>query len=486
MFVLRKIKIANIIGDANNPRVLKENKSDLLSLSLRKYGLLSPLYISSRGMLLSGHQRTKVLSSLGEEFVYIVEVKEIGNKSLTNSLNFMFNKEMQGIESREEVDEQKLIDLKAKLEQLPDIEDRYQSLKNMQLVEVEKIKTTDIVTPKLINNSGTLHKYFGIVLPLIVNEKFEILNGNARYHYYSKKYKAIPCVVVPDMDASVFKLITGQYSFSGKHSNIRQEQRRHYVDHRFGKALRRLILGNKAEDYSNVFFMHYIKKTMPNILDFGSGNGKQSAIFRKKGINITLFEPFVANWREGGGISIKQTYDSISTTLDEIEKNRIFDMVKANAVINSIPFEDDRQKVILLLKFLAAGSSMLIVCGRGLLNLEQSIKKGTAVRIEGMPDNVIVSSKGKTKIQTFHTVRNLVEMLIDGSDNTYDTIDGSGVWIKVNKPVYKIDKKELMAAVEMEFSMEYNSRVFTDLLVRARKIFSDRYDDALSKGLILQ
>ena len=73
------------------------------------------------------------------------------------------------------------------------------------------------------------------------------------------------------------------------------------------------------------------------ILDFGAGNGKQTVFARHKGHDITLFEPFATSG-EGLAFSLKETYHSLENTLRELTKDKPFDLVVANAVLNSVPF----------------------------------------------------------------------------------------------------------------------------------------------------
>ena len=98
MFSLKKVEIRNVLGDVNNPRILSDDRFKLLRLSLTKFGLLSPLFITRTGKLLSGHQRTKNTKGNGRK-VYILCSCSRPTKSATNAVNFAFNKELQEIVS---------------------------------------------------------------------------------------------------------------------------------------------------------------------------------------------------------------------------------------------------------------------------------------------------------------------------------------------------------------------------------------------------
>lgn len=61
----------------------------------------------------------------------------------------------------------------------------------------------------------------------------------------------------------------------------------------------------------------------------------------------------------------------------------------------------------------------------------------------------------------------------------------SSLYLRVDRPIYAIDKKELLEAVEFEFGMDYYNRVFVDLKKRALKVFSARYDLYVELGVVV-
>ena len=46
-----------------------------------------------------------------------------------------------------------------------------------------------------------------VIIPLILDENYNIINGNARYQYYSTMFDEIPCLVVNGITNDVFKYI---------------------------------------------------------------------------------------------------------------------------------------------------------------------------------------------------------------------------------------------------------------------------------------
>ena len=482
MFSLKKVEIRNVLGDINNPRILSDDRFKLLRLSLSKFGLLSPLFITRTGKLLSGHQRTKTLKAMGEKYIYCAVVADLP-KSATNAVNFAFNKELQEIVSNEETE----VDVKEKqdqlleyLESLDDVEDKFYYLKKTTLIHKTEIIQTQLKDKKSQGNSALLYMKAKVIIPLILDENNNIINGNARYQYYSTMFDEIPCLVVKGITNDVFKYITANYSLKGKEDNIRLEQRRHQVANSLSGVYSNVLVGDVLADGSEAFRSKYMKTHYERILDFGAGNGKQTVFARHKGHDITLFEPF-ATAGEGLAFSLKETYHSLENTLKELTKEEPFNLVVANAVLNSVPFEADLKKVVTLLKFLSAGAKTLIVSSRNITSLRTNKDSSTATKISELGDKAFVSTGNKTKIQNFHTTNDIEKLF--GKGGKFKT-KAQYTFYRIDYPKYTISKQELLEAVDFEFGIRYNNRTFTDIRDRAMLVFSERYDSFLAKGLI--
>jgi hypothetical protein len=468
---------------------LSKEKRELLVLSLRKYGLLSPIYVTRKGLILSGHQRTSVLKSLGNTEVYVNYVDDMDSKSFTNAVNFMFNKELQEILNDEEFDENKVTELKIFLEGKEDVKDIYEPLRGMSLMNYE-----DIIVDRECNigdsqNSRLLYQKCKVVIPVILNEKNELVNGRGRLEFYNSKFRQIPVIKVKDLSNDIFRYITANYSVKGKEDNIRVEQRRHFVQYTVGVATKVMIMGRIAEKANSLMYANFLKRKYPNYLEFGSGNAKQSAFLRTKGVNLTLFEPFVQG--KESGVSIAQTYDSINNFLDKVAENKPFDLVNAMAVFNSVPFETDRVKVATLLKFLSSGGKTLLVSSRNKKAFEiYRTRRGTSTATsikesEADRGDTFITIAQKTKVQTFHSLEDLA-FYVNPEGLQQNTLENlTYIFLKVTDPLYRISYKELMEAVDMEFNFKYYDRHFEDLHLKARAVFKERYKIFKDKGLIL-
>jgi len=62
---LQKLKIDEVFPNEQNPRRISKRQTKELKESLRKFGLCQPIVVNDSGKVLGGHQRLKLLRSLG-------------------------------------------------------------------------------------------------------------------------------------------------------------------------------------------------------------------------------------------------------------------------------------------------------------------------------------------------------------------------------------------------------------------------------------
>jgi ParB-like chromosome segregation protein Spo0J len=119
-FELRTLPIEQLQPAAYNPRKALSRKSPAyrkLKASLEEFGLVEPLIWNElTGRVVGGHARLRILNELGvsEVPVSVVRLDEVREKALNIVLN---NQEAQG-----RYDPEKLADLLAELQDLPELE----------------------------------------------------------------------------------------------------------------------------------------------------------------------------------------------------------------------------------------------------------------------------------------------------------------------------------------------------------------------------
>jgi ParB-like chromosome segregation protein Spo0J len=86
-----KRKIEDLIENKINPRRLSKQKAEKLKESLEKFGICQPIVIQPNGKIIGGHQRLRILTSLGANEVDVSipsrQLTEIEAAELTIGLN---------------------------------------------------------------------------------------------------------------------------------------------------------------------------------------------------------------------------------------------------------------------------------------------------------------------------------------------------------------------------------------------------------------
>ncbi|MBT9144614.1 MAG: hypothetical protein DDT42_00456 [candidate division WS2 bacterium] len=122
-----KKKVNDLIPYPGNPRTLTERQKEFLEKSLKKFNLMSVPVINTDGVIVSGHQRVKVLQLLGrgEE---IIDVR-IPNRKLTQAevreANLLDNKTMElgswDLDALANFGEDELVDVGFEIEELKEL-----------------------------------------------------------------------------------------------------------------------------------------------------------------------------------------------------------------------------------------------------------------------------------------------------------------------------------------------------------------------------
>lgn len=462
-------KINNLTKDVRNPRKADKNLHSLINLSIRKLGLLSPVYINSKGKILSGHQRTTSLKlfKYDEVVAAIVNQKKLDFNS-TASINFLFNKVLQNLAHQEaDVGQKDFDDLIEYLDSFEDLPDLLQPLKEMKMVDSnELIELNDLSGIEVCKASINLYKSCDAIVPLIVNTDGKVVNTLARLKAYSEMFNQVPVVYSDRATDQVFKVITASYSIEGAGLDvIRIGQRRHFIKPMLPFVYIALMPKKLYELGKPTLISNYLKEHFPKVLDFGSGNAKQTIKLRQQGCNITLFEPFSLSGDQQ--FSLLQTYNCIDTFLDSLNENKIFDAVVSNAVLNSVPTEGDLKHVITLIKFLASGSKVLSLSSRNTSSYDTAKNKSSALTLKGK-NNSMISSGSKVKVQNFFDGDDLIRFFGEGRVKN----KGHYTRIVIENPHYKVELKDLLEAVEFEFHLTYQNRKFDDLYEKAVEVFT--------------
>lgn len=219
---MKVVPIDSIKGAEYNPRVTDRDRLEVIKLSLRKLGFLSPVYVSGSGRILSGHQRQLAARELGWDEI---PVEVVPNADRHKSLNILFNRATNDLSGSSTsagltaaLQQSRVEELAAAL---PDTENRF------PCVDAEVMP----IDPFLAANAGRVNHYaasvagslkrFGILLPIVARPSRVIVNGIGRLHALAKdKEKSARFIIVPDDLADLaeltMNLLTMDFDIKGK------------------------------------------------------------------------------------------------------------------------------------------------------------------------------------------------------------------------------------------------------------------------------
>jgi len=89
---LEKRDISEIYLNEYNPRTLSKKQEKELKRSLRKFGLCQPIIINTIGKILGGHQRVKLLQSMGYNSIDVYVPQEPLTEKEEEELSIRLNK----------------------------------------------------------------------------------------------------------------------------------------------------------------------------------------------------------------------------------------------------------------------------------------------------------------------------------------------------------------------------------------------------------
>lgn len=350
--------------DKANPRKPDPARLGLLRMSIAKLGFLMPVYRQrSTGLLLSGHQRLTVSKEL-ERLHLPVEDIDVEDKDIMG-INMLFNRFTndfnafdtgKGVAGRMDIQ-----DVIERLESLPDHDPANDYAINCKLENVRQFAHSvgDQYDKKSTASAGSFIRR-NIRIPVVVSESGTVVNGVHRIfaalEYNEEMY---PVVRIPDEMAEVALILLNYLSMdfhvdedfknllrAGAYRRVANNRGLVTKSYRFWANGCRTLLD--AESYTREYWINFRQLHGHNILDFGAGLCKVAPYLRTKGMNALDFEPYrvdpdLGNAEPSPDYSRSMARQFLQSIADPKLK---FDSVFLSAVLNSVPFPEDRLKVL--------------------------------------------------------------------------------------------------------------------------------------------
>lgn len=466
------VPASEIRGAAYNPRRADDDRLAALRASLATFGWLIPAYANEDGMLLSGHQRTKVWQSLKHDKIPVVRIKGI-SEAKQRSLNILFNLATNDM---------------TRFEQSAALWSKFKkrSLKKSSTlfpcINVENVPAEQLLPHIDIAEDGWQYAKAlysaGIVVPVVLGKDGKIANGRKRLIYYLRRgMKEIPTVTAPNHTAEE---IAGYLNFISMNFEIRSTYEQEL---RFGSFRRpRLVRRHLGTGFSSwLFFKEPVrtedvdhtdpavqealrKRFGTHVVDFGAGHLHEARMLEQAGISVYPFEPYHVPSSKNAP-DLEKSQKLTRAFLDAVARKQVFDSVVLSSVFNSIPFIEDRRTVLTI----AAALNAPVYIGTMSRNKQQykavsGVRASRATAYESYTqmladyeEGVIVGDfmSGYPKAQKFHTLTELKALVLEYYGEAKGFRSNENIYVTGRHP-RPLHKKELRAALLAEFNLPYS------------------------------
>ena len=490
--MLQNIAVSSLHLDPTNPRKADQARLGLLRLSLAKLGFLMPVYATSSGMLLSGHQRLTVAKGMGIEHVPVVTV-DIAEKDI-KGINILFNRATNDFNAFDTGSKAKerlgLEDVIAAAEGLPDFdgEDWYaMQCKERPILRYGKHEA-ERYDKKAVTLADSVMR-MGIRIPIVVSKAGKVVNGvNRLFAAKEAGEKTWPIVVIPDNIASVALNFLNylsmdfhvdddfakmmRYSAYRRPQNNRGDVPKSY---RFWANGERTLLDK--DSYTTEYWRNFRDLHGGTLLDFGAGLCKVKPFLEERGMVCSEFEPYRIDPESGVGVP-SPDYSKMKAKefLDEVADGRRFTSIFMSSVLNSIPFPKDRMAVLAIVHALCDKDTRVYGTCRDIsdFNYEYGgIRNANYFVFDSEPGVRIGDVMRNPKVQKFET-QETADAMFTRLWLKRDFWPGGNVFYWRLCSPKGVNPAVLSAALAIEFDLPYSDGSTMGLVEYAKAAFGKR------------
>lgn len=329
-------------------------------------------------------------------------------------------------------------------------------------------------------------------MPVIVTPDLRVVNGIGRLELYAEaKAETVPVVEVPAERAALadamLNLLSMDFDIHTRYADVlrynsfrRPRGRRNYL----GRCFTFDILGSKLSHTFDIkkpadrdrWIRHYGTRA----LDFGAGLGDETRLLNEAGVECTPFEPFLLDGANeidrAGAVALTRRF------LAKVAEGTRWHSIFLSAIMNSVPFLQDRRHVIAIVASLCGPSTAVHavsastgqagyenVHGKNYVN-----EKSTLQFKLGYEPRTLLADIGSTpKVQKYHTPQEFGALWGErfASVAISESVNNSEAVCRRPKPV---TPAELAAALEFEFDLPYPDGKRMGLVAEAKAAFGKR------------
>ena len=497
------LDISDVAPSTYNPRVADPERLDIIELSLNKLGFVLPIYATKKGEIISGHQRHYVSKRMGLEKVPVEYVKEM-DLNMRKNVNIIFNKGtndaprlLNGDKLKEKIDSINIIENADKIRD----RDRNNPQEMYPCMFPEEVKTKELIKinadkfDEYYKQKTKLLNRYAPQMPIIVDQEHNVINGIGRLHFMAslaKTPETTNVIVLPDdiKDFAYYMLnyLTMDFNIHNKYKDeLRFNSYKRSIAKHYGIGVGYMIkVAENPHSIGATFTDEIIAKFKREygdyILDFGAGHLRNAEILNNNSIECVPFEPFVIDPDKFETLSFERSYNVCNNFLDRFRERDNFSTIFLHAIFNSVPFEEDRKKILTILSAIATPKTKVIIWTRHINAYNSMINDALNKRVNSSSrnsevldyeDNVVIADLEKRpKVQKFYDEKGLIK-LCNPYFKLIRTVPKSGyIYCECTKPIKQPEEK-LMEALDFEFNLKHPDGRTLGLNEKAKKIFKE-------------
>lgn len=496
------VAVEDLQPDPINPRERITERAAALDMSLSKFGHVLPIVADVEGTIVSGHQRHTSLLNLGATICPVIRVPLPMDEIHRGARLMLFNLASADIGDRvhhdPSADEEKFAEVMGRLAMRGEID--LDDPSNWPCMNTENRSLKDLLeaNPQIklgadskADGTITLARYpYKVKLPILVNKDGKVVFGNQRFAAaVMTNAESWPVVTVKDdpLLADTLNVIAMGYAAAPMKDVMRASVW-------LGPSWRRKILGRGfifyTDPVSKTFEFDFAKRKDEwiarhgtYIADIGAGGFGEASILNGAGIRSVAFEPFALPMG-GDRPDLEFTRKMARVFLEEIALGKPFDSVFASAVLNQVPFEEDRFRVISLLHALCgpktkAFFSCLGTQGAGckafMSGMPTPTKGLSDVRVGGFEPYTQITSlgQGRVMVQKWHSKEELLHLAHQLFNEVHIGESATSYFVSASKPK-PMKAGNVRKAVEHEFDLPWPDGQRFGLVDEAKAAFSKR------------
>lgn len=481
--------------DKANPRKPDPARLGLLRMSIAKLGFLMPVYRqASTGLLLSGHQRQTVSKELGRphmpvEDIDIEDSEIMGINLLFNRFTNDFNAFDTGGSMSTRMDIKDVIE---RLEELPDRDPADDFAINCKEENIRQfaLSVADQFDKKAATSAAGFIRR-NIRIPVVVSESGTVVNGVHRiFAALENDVEMWPVVRIPDDLADVALILLNYLSMdfhvdddfrnmlrAGAYRRVANNRGLVPKSYRFWANGCRTLLD--SESYSPDYWATFRELHGRNILDFGGGLCKVAPYLQTKGMNAIDFEPYrvdpdLGNAEPSPDYSRAQAKRFLSQIADPTYK---LDSIFMSAVLNSVPFPQDRLMVLLIVHALCTRQTAVYGTYRHISDFDYEyggIRNAGFFVFDSEPGVRLGDIASRPKLQKFMDEAEADAYFKRFWRTTQHWRGGNVSFFKLSNPM-SVNTAALGKALDFEFgTLPFRDKSTMGLAAEARAAFSKR------------